>query len=73
MWGGVTSPLATAREYFERALTEAEARHDRTEARTIAVRLCEVITMQDFDEVQRLHGNIDSERDDGGVVRDTTE
>jgi hypothetical protein len=56
---------ATAREFLERALAAADAKHDRTEARLIALRICEVIEMEDFDECRRLDqpsAVIDSDR-----------
>jgi len=45
----------TAREYLERALVQAEARGDRQLARTIAVRICEVIEQEDYHECRLLH------------------
>lgn len=45
---------ATAREFLERALAAAEAKHDRCEVKVIALRLCEVIELEDFDECRRL-------------------
>jgi hypothetical protein len=48
------SVYAVAREFLERALSTAESRGRRRDARDIAVRLCEVIEQEDFDECRRL-------------------
>jgi len=50
----VSSIYRVAIEYLERALSQAEARGDRAEARVIAERICEVLVQEDFDECSRL-------------------
>jgi hypothetical protein len=50
----VLGAYTVAREFLERAMSTAEARSDRSEVRIIALRLCEVIEQQDFDECHRL-------------------
>ena len=45
---------AVAREFLERALAAAEARHRTHLARNIRERLCEVIEQEDFDECHQL-------------------
>jgi hypothetical protein len=50
----VTSLYAAAREFLERELSDADASGDRARVGLIALRLCEVITQEDFDECRRL-------------------
>jgi hypothetical protein len=46
--------LAVAREFFEQALENARAIGDRQTERTIALRIVEVIEMEDFHECRVL-------------------
>lgn len=45
---------SASREFFERALSDAEAIGDRVETRLIALRIVELIESDDFDEWGRL-------------------
>jgi hypothetical protein len=51
--------VATSRDLFDRALSDAEALGDRIETRLMALRVCELIEFEDFDEVRRLRERMD--------------
>jgi hypothetical protein len=48
----MTSTLAIAREFLERALSQARSRED---YHAIGERICEVIEMQELEECRQLH------------------